>query len=115
MQLLSQRAAAHTTGSAVHHRLHAEAAGRPGSDQRLEVRGDGGGQVLPDRVHVFHFGRHRCRTVFSTTHNRRVTGGSFLERRTDRRGLVKYYIYFGKYHCVSEYLNRKCIIIIFFL
>lgn len=75
MQLLGPGTPAHPARSPVHHGLHAEATGRPGGDQRLEVRGHGGGQVLSDSVHVFHVGRHRRRPVLGTAHNRRVTGG----------------------------------------
>lgn len=78
MQLLGQGAAADPAGSAVHHRLHAEAAGGPGSYERLEVRGDGRGPVLSDSVHVLHVGRHRGRAVLGAAHNRRVTAGAFV-------------------------------------
>lgn len=73
VQLLGQGAAADPARGAVHHRLHAQATGRPGGDERLEVRGHGGGQVLPDRVHVLHAGRHGRRAVLRAAHNRRVT------------------------------------------
>lgn len=87
VQLLGQGAAADPARGAVHHRLHAEATGRPGGDERLEVRGHGGGQVLPDRVHVLHAGGHGRRPVFRAAHNRRVTvsGAAAVARPRRRR------------------------------
>lgn len=93
MQLLGQGTSAHTSGSSVHHGLHAEARGRPGGDQRLEVRGHGGGQVLFDSVHVFHVGRHNRRSVLSTAHNRRVTGGTMCSLLYKRRSCTTIEIY----------------------
>jgi len=70
LQLLGQRTATNTARSAVHYRSHAKATGRPRSNQRLEIRSDGGGQVLFDSVHFFYASRYRCRNVFSASHNR---------------------------------------------
>lgn len=73
VQLFGQGTAADPARSPVHHRLHAQTTRGPGGDERLEVRGHGGGPFLSDHFHVFHVSRHYCRTVFGAPHNRRVT------------------------------------------
>lgn len=62
----------HTARASVHHQPHEE--GRRGgrSDQRLEVRGDGGGPVLPDHLHDVHDHRDGGRAAFGAAHNRAV-------------------------------------------
>jgi len=92
LQLLGQRIAAHITRSPVYHWPHAKAAGRPRSNQRLEVRSNGSGQVLFDSVHFFHISRYSCRNVFSASHNCWVTQTlcSLLGCRYGSHDFVKY-------------------------
>jgi len=92
LQLLGQRIATYTARGAVHHWPHAKATGRPRSDQRLEIRSDGSGQVLFDSVHFFHISCHCCRNVFSASHNCWVTQTlcSLLGCRYGSHDFVKY-------------------------
>lgn len=73
LQLFSQRTAINPTRSSLHHRLHAKATRRPGSNQRLEVRSNGCRQILFNSVHIFYISRHYCCFIFSATHNCWVT------------------------------------------
>lgn len=58
----------HTTGAAVYHESHEEERRGDGSHERLEIRSNGCGSILPHHLHRLHYNRHGCRSPVGATH-----------------------------------------------